>query len=156
MATQKEHKRTPLWKKILGSLFLLALLNAVIGIITDSSKTQGGSSSSSSAVATPQLSPKEEALRDLELKFEWGKGGFGSIMMVDFTFTNKGKYAVKDIKVECRSAANSGTFIDKNKKTIYESVQPGETKRIDHFNMGFLNSQATSTACLVDDLKVEQ
>ena len=77
-------------------------------------------------------------------------------MMVDFTFTNKGKYAVKDIKVECRSAANSGTFIDKNKKTIYESVQPGETKRIDHFNMGFLNSQATSTACLVDDLKVEQ
>ena len=139
--------------RIIKWILFLAVFNAIIGIVAEKNKGQGGSTSTASA---PQLSPKEEALRDFKLDFEWGKGGFGSIMLVDFTFQNKGKYAVKDIEVVCKSAANSGTYIDKNRKTIYETVLPGETKKIQRFNMGFLNSQATSTSCLVDDLKINQ
>ena len=154
MASQKENKTTPLWKKIVGGLFFIAFLNAIIGIVSDANKSQSGLSTSGASV--PKISPKEEALRDLKMDFEWGKGGFGSVMFVDLKFTNNGKHAVKDIEVVCRSAANSGTVIDKNKKTVYEAVQPGETKNIQRFNMGFLNSQATSTSCAVENLKIEQ
>ncbi len=154
MTSQQENKKTPLWKKIIGGLFFIAFCNAIIGIVSDANRTQSGSSAS--ATVAPKISPKEEALRDLKLDFEWGKGGFGSVMFVDLKFTNNGKHAVKDIEVVCRSAANSGTIIDKNKKTVYEAVQPGETKNIQRFNMGFLNSQATSTSCAVENLKIEQ
>lgn len=153
MADQQEKKKSSWGMRIVKGILFLAVFNAIIGIIAEKNKSQGGSTSTASA---PQLSPKEEALRDLKLDFEWGTGGFGSVMLVDFKFTNNGKYAVKDIEVVCRSTANSGTFIDKNKKTIYESVKSGETKKVDRFNMGFLNSQATSTACAVENLKVEQ
>lgn len=152
MADQQEKKKSSWGMRIIKWILFLAVFNAIIGIVAEKNKSQGGSTSTTSA---PQLSPKEEALRDLKLDFEWGTGGFGSVMLVDFKFTNNGKYAVKDIEIVCKSAANSGTFIDKNKKTIYESVKPGETKKVNRFNMGFLNSQATSTACLVDDLKID-
>lgn len=150
---EQEKKKDSWGMRIIKWFLILAVFNAIIGIIAEKNKTQGESSSTTSA---PQLSPKEEALRDLKLDFEWGTGGFGSVMLVDFTFNNKGKYAVKDIEVVCRSSANSGTLIDKNKKTVYELVKAGETKKIQRFNMGFLNSQATSTSCAVDDLKIDQ
>ncbi|MCA0175657.1 MAG: zinc ribbon domain-containing protein [Proteobacteria bacterium] len=157
MAEQQEKKKTSWGTKILGFIFIAGVFQAISGIIADTNKNNGGPASASpSAAAAPQLSPKEEALRDLKLDFEWGTGGFGSVMLVDFTFNNKGKYAVKDIEVVCRSSANSGTLIDKNKKTVYELVKAGETKKIQRFNMGFLNSQATSTSCVVDDLKIDQ
>lgn len=153
MATEQENKKSSWGMRIIKWILFLAVFNAIIGIVAEKNKGQGGSTPTASA---PQLSPKEKALRDFKLDFEWGKGGFGSIMLVDFTLQNKGKYAVKDIEVVCKSAANSGTYIDKNRKTIYETVLPGETKKVQRFNMGFLNSQATSTSCLVDDLKINQ
>lgn len=156
MAEQQEKKKTSWGTKILGFIFIAGVFQALSGIIADTNKNNGGSTSASSSAPAPKLSPKEEALRDLKLDFEWGTGGFGSVMLVDFTFNNKGKYAVKDIEVVCKSSANSGTLIDKNKKTVYELVKSGETKKVQRFNMGFLNSQATSTACLIEDLKVEQ
>ena len=38
MASQKENKTTPLWKKIVGGLFFIAFLNAIIGIVSDANK----------------------------------------------------------------------------------------------------------------------
>lgn len=157
MSAPEEKKKSPWGKRLL--VFVLAIF--IYNIFADMGKQSSGNQSASSTATTtsapkPDVNPKDEAMYGLKLDFNWGKGGFDSVMLVDFEFTNKSKYTVKDIKVVCESKANSGTAIDKNQKVIYEIIKPGETKKVQRFNMGFLHSQATSTACGVEDLKVVQ
>ena len=112
-----------------------------------------GSSSSSS---TRELSPKEDALKNTVLDYDWSKGGFDSVMLVDFKIKNNSKYDIKDITVECEHYSNSKTKIDSNSRVIYEIVKAGETKTVKQFNMGFIHSQAASSGCGITDLVVIQ
>ncbi|QUY35620.1 zinc ribbon domain-containing protein [Acinetobacter junii] len=109
---------------------------------------------SSSASGTPQLSPKEEALNNLEFNFEWSKDGFGNVMMIDMTIKNNGKSDIKDFTVVCEHTSNSGTKIDSNKREVFEIIKAGETRTFKEFNMGFIHTQATSSSCGVTDLVV--
>lgn len=118
--------------------------------------TLSSSTSTTSAVSTPSESPKEAALRQAKIDFSWGKGGFGSVMEVDFTIQNPSNYTIKDIEVTCTHFANSGTEIDSNTRTIYESVPAKGKKIIKDFNMGFIHSQANKTSCAIEDLEVVQ
>jgi hypothetical protein len=68
-------------------------------------------------------------------------------MLATFTFKNDNDFDVKDVAVQCDHSANSGTVIDRNTRTIYEVVKAHSTKTVRGFNMGFINSQAASTAC---------
>jgi len=47
---------------------------------------------------------------------------------------------------------NSGTVIDSNTRTIYETVEPKSTKIVKEMNMGFINSQASKSGCEISDL----
>jgi hypothetical protein len=85
--------------------------------------------------------------------FQWEKGGFGSIMTASFKITNTGTVPLKDITIECRHTAPSGTQIDKNTRIIYELIQPGETKEFRAFNMGFINSQVSSSVPVITSAK---
>lgn len=114
----------------------------------------GNSSSNSSASGEPSLSPKEQALKDLDFKFDWSKGGFDNIMMIDMTIKNNGTKDIKDFTVECEHSSNSGTKIDSNKRQVYEIIKVGETKKFKEFNMGFIHSQATSSSCGITNLVV--
>jgi hypothetical protein len=87
------------------------------------------------------------------LKFSTSKGGFGSILMLDLTLTNNNAFAIKDIAIDCDGYASSGTKIDNNKKTLYESLEPGQTRSFDKFSMGFLHSQVSETRCGVQSVK---
>ncbi len=81
--------------------------------------------------------------------FQWEKDGFGSVMTASFKITNTGTVPLKDITIECRHTAPSGTQIDSNTRTIYEIIQPGETKAFTAFNMGFVHSQVTSSTAVI-------
>lgn len=98
-----------------------------------------------------QVSPKVTALRGVKLDFTVASHT-GGILVVNFTVQNKSAYTVKDLEITCRHAANSGTIIDSNVRTIYEIVNSHSKKRFPQFNMGFVNSQAARTACVVTDL----
>ena len=104
---------------------------------------------------TAEEDPKTVTLREVSLVLDsWSKGGFDNVMLANFTIKNPTKYPVKDITVTCTHSAPSGTEIDSNTRTIYESVQPKAQKRIRDFNMGFIHTQAQTTRCEIKELVV--
>ena len=146
----KPVKKTSLLVKIIGALFGVAVLGNIITAVNGGSSHQG---SSPAAPVAPKIDPKDEALNAIKLdKWDWHKGGFDSIMMLNAKIKNEGKRDVKDIEIECTHSSNSGTRIDSNKKIVYELIKAGKSVSIKEFNMGFVHSQATSTSCRITDL----
>jgi|WetSurMetagenome_2_1015567.scaffolds.fasta_scaffold00682_12 hypothetical protein len=123
---------------------LFALL--VLGSVMNSGKNSAGTAS--------KLSPLEEARSRVKLDYEWGKTGFDSVMEATFSIDNQSKYTIKDITIKCTHLAKSGTAIDSNSRTIYDTVNARSRKVISKFNMGFIHSQAYSTGCAITDFKI--
>jgi len=96
--------------------------------------------------------PKFVALRSAKLDYNWQKGGFGSVMMIDATVTNPSATAFKDFTIKCTHAGPSGTEIDSNTRTIYDIVPSKSKKRFRQINMGFIHSQAARSSCEITDL----
>jgi hypothetical protein len=136
------------------SLFTWLVLILFIGwCIGQLSGNNGGASSQSAASNGPSAyDRKADAIQKLDLKFAWGKEGFGNVMIANFTIKNNSNYDVKDIEVKCTHSANSGTVIDSNDRTIYEIVKAHTTKRVNDFNMGFIHTQAARSNCEIVDL----
>lgn len=80
--------------------------------------------------------------------FDWTKGGFGSIMMIDrLVVRNDAPFPIKDFVVKCIHQGPSGTDMDSNTRKVYEIVPAGDTKTVRNINMGFIHSQATTSHC---------
>ncbi len=88
----------------------------------------------------------------MKLDYKWFKERFGNVMMADFTIKNPTQYRFKDFEIKCTHSAPSGTVIDSNTRTIYETVEPKSTKVIKQMNMGFIHSQASRSGCEITDL----
>lgn len=101
-------------------------------------------------------SPRNQALSQVKLKFTWRRGGFGTAMIADFVITNPSPWRIKDMEVTCDHFGPSGTKIDSNVRTIYQTVEPGETKKVDEFNMGIMHAQATKSSCSITNLVVDR
>ena len=129
-------------KKTSGSTWLVLLLMLVAGGYL---VEQGGSGGPS---------PAQQALAAVRLDYQWGKGGFGSVMRADLTVTNTSRYAVRDLEVECVHYAKSGARIDSNRRTIFDVVPAGQARTFADFNMGLINAQADRSACQVVGVKV--
>ena len=139
-------KKTSLFTWLVVALIGFAVLGSVTG-----NKGLGGSGASSASAAA---NPEDVALAATKLEFTWEKAGFDNIMQGEFKITNGSQYTIKDITIECTHYAKSGTRIDSNKKTIYDTVAAGSTKTFSKFNMGFIHSQANSTNCRLKSVKV--
>lgn len=134
---------------ILFVLFLIGLIAGECGK-SGSTSTSGPSSNGTALPPPPALSPSEAALQNVELvTFSWYKGGFDSIMMGTFVIKNNNAFAVKDITIKCTHSGKSGTEIDSNSRTIYETINAKKKRTIRDFNMGFINTQAASTRCQI-------
>jgi len=138
---------------VLGFLFL-------IGICSKDQRSGGSSPTAAdmdvSSAPVHTESPKEEALRQVEiLKWSWSKGGFDNIMMATFRVRNGYSRPVKDLEFTCVHSAPSGTVIDRNVRTVYQVIGAGKTRRFTEINMGFINTQASSSSCTITDLVVE-
>ena len=84
-------------------------------------------------------------LRDVKLDFKWQKGGFGNVVIADFTVKNPTQYRFKDFEIKCTDSAPSGTVNDSNSRIIYEIVEPKSTKVIKQMNMGLKVLQEKGT-----------
>ena len=115
-----------------------------------------GIDSTSSGTPTPDVDPKNVLLRDVKLDFKWHTEGFGSVMIANFTIKNPTQYRFKDFEIKCTHSAPSGTVIDSNTRTIYQTVEPTSTKVVKDMSMGFINSQAARSGCQITDLVVIQ
>lgn len=93
-------------------------------------------------------------MQDVKVDMNWSTGGFDTVMLADFTITNRSACDVKDFKVRCTLFGNSGTRIDSTSKTLYEVVPAGAKKTFRKVNMGFIGTQAASASCEITDLTV--
>ncbi len=121
----------------------------IIGAVVGQLNKIGGNSSQSGT-----QSPEETALSQIKLDYSWRKGGFDSVMEANFTITNNSQYNVKDVEITCNHFAKSGTKIDSNTRTIYDIVNAHSSKKFPNFNMGFIHSQASSSACSIVSLSI--
>lgn len=135
---QKKKTSTFTWVVLIG--FVLYGLFGYDG-------SDDGAGSSSSSAKTP--SARQIVRENLSLEYKWAKAGFGSVMDADFIITNNSSYDIKDIVIKCVHFAKSGTEIDSNKKTIYDSFPANNKKIIKKFNMGFIHSQAVKSDCSI-------
>jgi hypothetical protein len=87
--------------------------------------------------------------------FRWRKDGFGNIMIADFTIKNDNDLPVKDFEIVCKHFAHSGTEIDSNTRTLYETVPAHGTRTFREINMGFINSQTAQSGCHTEDFVTE-
>lgn len=77
-----------------------------------------------------------------------------SVMEISVTIKNNSEFTLKDFVIDCEHSGPSGTVMDSNRREIFEIVEAGKSKRIRQFNMGFINSQAVSTACVITRAKL--
>lgn len=131
------------------ALLVLVFLGGVTNLFTDGSTRQV-----SSSMTPVPVNPKQVLLNTVQLDFNWHTDGFGTVMIADFTIKNPTAYRFKDIEITCNYFGPSGTIIDSNTRTIYQIVQPKSTKVIREQNMGFINSQASSSSCKLTNLTV--
>jgi hypothetical protein len=164
-----KQSKSPVHGLVIGwtvAVFLLlacfiGLMGVGIRAISDGTSTAStptaipGIDSTSSGTPT-SAEPKDVLLRDVKLNFKWHTDGFGNVMIADFTVKNPTRYRFKDFEIKCTHSAPSGTVIDSNTQTIYQTVEPKSTKVIKEMNMGFINSQATRSGCEITDLAVIQ
>jgi hypothetical protein len=134
------------------AVFMLLVCLGGLLSLGSSSGTQLSSATIASTSTESSASPKDVLLRDVKLNFRWSKGGFGNIMLADFTIKNPTQYRFKDFEIKCTHYAPSGTVIDSNTRTIYEIVEPKSTKVFRQMNMGFIHSQAAQSGCQITDL----
>jgi hypothetical protein len=88
--------------------------------------------------------------------YQWSKGGFGSVMLLDATIRNVSEIAIKDLTILCQHSAPSGTVIDSNMRVAYERIEPGKTKRLRRFNMGLIAGQAAGSSCTIESAVVAE
>lgn len=82
--------------------------------------------------------------------FQGRKGGFGATLTLAITLKNHAEVGLKDFKIRCEHRGPSGTVMDSNTRTLYESLAAGQQRRFT-VEMGFIHGQAARTNCKVTD-----
>ena len=128
---------------------------AVFCILAAGSMDNGSSrSTSTDNSATPAVEPAESTkdILNKNVKFNYSWSNDGMIMTINYKIENPTEHAFKDFEITCNHFAPSGTKIDSNTRVIYEVVKAHGKKSKNGFNMGFINSQASSSNCKITDL----
>ena len=124
----------------------LMLLFGIGSCVASLGSKQGAEATTGSKIS------EGRGLADISLSMiSMDKTGFGNVLEVTMRITNRNRYAIKDVTVRCEHAARSGSVIDYNSRTVYEKIGPSENTIVQNFNMGFINTQATKSACEVTD-----
>lgn len=83
------------------------------------------------------------------------KEAFGNVFVVDVTLRNDSLSNLKDFRITCRSRGRSGTELSNTTRVIYDVVTARSTRTFRELNLGFVNRQAASTACHVDNASID-
>lgn len=82
----------------------------------------------------------------------WAKGGFDNVGLVDLTLKSWADFAVKDAVILCDFKGDSGTIINRRRKTIFKQLGPGASLRERKLNFGIISPQASQIVCLVEEI----
>lgn len=97
---------------------------------------------------------KEKAWKSIKLvDFEPSREAFRTVLVINVWLKNEGDTAVKDIEIQCRGKAASGTVIDNNRRTLYQVLEPNHSKWHE-ISMGFLHSQVSQLTCSITDFEL--
>jgi hypothetical protein len=139
-------------RKLLNGLSLICL-GLFCLLATGSMDSNSSPSSTSTSVSSPSSSieaQKQSVMNAVKLRYTWSTDGM--IMTINFKIDNVTDHDFKDFEITCNHFAPSGTKIDSNTRTIYEVVKAHGKKSMNHFNMGFIHSQAASSDCRMSNL----
>lgn len=100
-------------------------------------------------LAETYLTNPERALQIT--RFNWQKGGFGSIQLVSFTVKNDASFPIRDFELKCVHQGPSGTNMDMNVRTVYERIPAHGSKYIPEVNMGFIHPQVATSRCEITE-----
>lgn len=82
--------------------------------------------------------------------FKWELGGFGQVLVIkSMSIVNANPIALKDLVVECDTAAPSGTTLSTVRKTVYQTFPAKKATTLSNINMGIVNTQSTKAGCEV-------
>lgn len=138
---------------------VVTILFIVIVIGYAVSRFQGGDQLAAAAI-TPDF-PAEthqqivaDAINDVSLaNMRWRKAGFGVVAYVTATIKNNHSTSVHDIELTCDFYGPSGTVINENSATVYETIPAYKTKTLHEVSLGFIDQQVTNAGCRIGDLK---
>jgi len=146
----RTNARPPKRASLFAALALL-LGTAVVGTAMAATPSPG-QPSAAKAPTSKQLEQQAQLVAALQMsEISWHKGGFNEIMMLDAKVQNTGKRDVKDIKVVCDHASESGSKVASNAATIYGPFPAGKSKLIHEFDMGVVHDQTKGTSCSIVD-----
>jgi PAS domain S-box-containing protein len=138
----------------------LRLANVIIETVRGQYPNDSGASelSRQALAAAEQLAmryPQDFAAAETKLvNFTWEKGGFGTVMIADFTVRNDSPVDVADLKIRCEHYAASGVVLDQNSGTAFALVRAHATTRIPNVNMGFLNAESGNSRTTKTDCEI--
>jgi hypothetical protein len=99
---------------------------------------------------------KQTARAKLSANFQYSKKATDRLLILDANIENASDFAVKDFAVECRIYAESGTQLEVKKQTVFDVLQPKQSKAIKEISFGFVNSQMETYRCLIDDFTMDK
>jgi hypothetical protein len=125
--------------KLFAIFVILMILGGLLPKSTDQKETP------------KEPSPKEQIQKQLNVSMNWGKDGFGTVMVADLFFTNDSPHTVKDPEIAVITYGSSGTRISRKKYVITQTIPPLSKITVPKFNFGFVNSQVqTASVNIVD------
>lgn len=138
-----------------SSLMVVVTLWLTLALLCSKGPDRQSQTADAPSSPSPAVRDLVQELKDqVKMDYKWSKGGFDAVMIVDFVFTNPTPRPAKDITVTCTHYAASGTEIDSNTRTVYETIPAKGKKTVKRFSMGFIHSQATSTICKIDNVEM--
>jgi len=126
----------------------------VFGVIMTFCVIMAFASISESRIAKTPVTPANPQVGMKLTDFSWEVGGFGTVLLNDFTIVNGNTFAVKDIAISCVLQGPSGTVLGTTKHTVYDVLLAHGAKRFEKVNMGFINSQTYAVSCAVNGASV--
>ena len=101
------------------------------------------------ALAETQAPPSSASHVLLDVK-TWTRST--GIADIGFKIKNDNEFAIKDPTIQCNFYGNSGTVVERLRKTLFEKINAKSSKHIRSFVMGFSGDQAATINCAVIDL----
>jgi hypothetical protein len=139
----------PRWAKILGAIVVVVLIGKAV---TGSPNPDASQTSVASVESSPAPPVRTDPVSQAKLKYTWNKTADDLVMSIDFTVRNPTDEAFKDFEITCVGYAPSGTEIDRNERTVYQTVRAHGSRTMTAFNMGFLHTQVSSESCSITKL----
>jgi len=142
---QTQKRRGCLW--IGGTLFGVSLL---VGMISQTVNRPATDQTKPAASSTAPVDRHHNPADQIKiLSYSASKGGFDNVMILSMKLRNDNPFVVKDFQIVCANYAPSGTELPASFGTLYEKLEPGETRAFKKINLGLMPPDSSSFKCAI-------